>query len=287
MVAAITGFYSVRQNAQAVRMSSNENILWAAFQIEVELLRFLETLATYETGTELNPEYVNHRFDILWSRLAVFQSGTVGQRLLHYDRDKQVISQMAETMRKTESLVVGLSSGDPSVALEIAAEFQAFPIPLRLLSRDVMHGEVKAEAGVRKALATSVMVLLILSSAAVVASLALLAIFWRDSVRFRQIALQNEELLHTATMANESKEKFLTMMSHELRTPMNGVLWAIGSVGTKSDLKRAVAPGATIGTVWPANERVVNRHSGFQRLANRHIRAGHKPVRAGANRLRY
>jgi signal transduction histidine kinase len=224
MVAAITGFYSVKQNAQAVRMSSNENILWAAFQIEVELLRFLETLATYETGTELNPEYVNHRFDILWSRLAVFQSGTVGQRLLHYDRDKQVISQMAETMRKTESLVVGLSSGDPSVALEIAAEFQAFPIPLRLLSRDVMHGEVKAEAGVRKTLATSVMVLLILSSAAVVASLALLAIFWRDSVRFRQIALQNEELLHTATMANKSKEKFLTMMSHELRTPMNGVL---------------------------------------------------------------
>ncbi|NOX72725.1 MAG: hypothetical protein GXP03_03560 [Alphaproteobacteria bacterium] len=225
------GFSIVQRDVSVMRDSGRENILWSAAQIEIELLRFQNTLAHFTANDpDIGPQQVNDRFDILWSRISLFQQGSVGARLRAYDDRDSIIAALFAKMKEFETEVVTLQPGDIAAGAQLDHEFAAFSADLRRLSREVLHGEEQISASQRENLAKSSSLLTALSTVAVIASLLMILFFARETSQLRELASLNERLLQVSKKAGQAKSKFLAMMSHELRTPMNGVLGLLALV---------------------------------------------------------
>ncbi|MCP5072632.1 MAG: hypothetical protein GY947_04960 [Rhodobacteraceae bacterium] len=226
--AAGVAFVFVRSDIDAMREESRENLLWSSSQLEIEYFRFLETLARFDQDEyDVDTRDVNDRFDILWSRVILFQQGEVGLRLESYPDTQSTLTHLFSTLQHQESAVVNLQEGDVDAKLQILAAFREYEAELRRFNRDILHGEERRAAVLREELYSSSAMLAWLSFFAVTASVALLYFFAAETRRHRAIAAENRQLFRIAQTANQTKSRFLTMMSHELRTPMNGILGMI------------------------------------------------------------
>jgi len=225
------GYFGVRQDINELRAADHETILWSAVQVELELARFEHVLeGVIEREPEATNQYVNERFDILWSRISLFDQGSVGTRLRKYDQPGQVVAKLFSLMKRLEPEIVGLKADDKKAALRLTREFSPFGAKLHVLSLAVLHGEENIRAGYREALSKSSSTMLVISVMAVFASLLMIVVFARESNRFRHLAELNQTLLDRETKAGRAKSQFLAMMSHELRTPLNGVLGLLALV---------------------------------------------------------
>ena len=231
IVLAALGYRAFQGNLNALNASSQEPIDWSAMQLEIELLKFDSELARFAMAeTTATPNTVNHRFDILWSRVAVFQRGKVGERLAAYSGTSDTIAQLFDAMKLHEDTIVGLKADDHEATHQLLREFTGFVNDIRLMSRTVYLGEIGAEAQMRSDLRESAYLTAYASIAFLLLSIIALVYINRESLRFQNLARRNRQLAYEAEEANKSKSRFLTMMSHELRTPMNGVLGTLALV---------------------------------------------------------
>ena len=222
---ASLGYLTMRTNLLALNGLNQENLGWSTSQLQLELDRFRRTLAEFRAGDEhATVERVNNRFDVLWSRVALTQDGSVGTRLRELDAESGTIPLLLATLQENEALVTGLSPGDFASADRLAAAFAGLDIPVRDFARRVFHNEDEALASVRDKLRASVFFTAFVSFIAFAISGVSLWFLNRESAANRKMAARNLKLARAAEEANATKSRFLTMMSHELRTPMNGVL---------------------------------------------------------------
>lgn len=224
------GVYAFQTDFSALRRSTQENIIWSANQLEFELARFKGTLARFAAGApDVDTVTVNRRFDVLWSRVPLFESGETGRRLAQYDREGRVAALFAE-MQVQDARVVGLAPGDTATALDLVAIFTPHSRRLRELSLAVLHGEEENRRVIRTNVRQSAEMTVYLT----VGALALLTVgvmfLFRQNRGFRKLAETNRVLAEEATTANLAKSRFMSMMSHELRTPLNGVLGLLALV---------------------------------------------------------
>src|SRR5690606_16863720 len=83
---AALGYFSIRRDVDNLRVISQDNILWSATQMEVELLRFQLSVAELSSTPDAPTlERVRERFDILWSRVFIMSRGRVGETMRAYD----------------------------------------------------------------------------------------------------------------------------------------------------------------------------------------------------------
>lgn len=224
------GIYAFQTDFSALRRSTQENIIWSANQLEFELARFKGTLARFAAGVpDVDASTVNRRFDVLWSRVQLFDTGDTGRRLIQYDPEGRVAALFAE-MQAKESLVVSLGPGDAQIALDLIVDFTPHSRSLRDLSLAVLHGEEENRRVVRENVRTSAETTVYLTLGALVLLTVGIVLLFRQNRGFRRLAETNRVLAEDANAANMAKSRFMTMMSHELRTPLNGVLGLLALV---------------------------------------------------------
>lgn len=232
IVMAVVGFLAQERNLEGLRESSQESIFWDASQSEAELARFVAAVGRFALGDEgVTAAEVNKRFDILWSRVRLFEQGEVGRRLARYDVERQVIAELHGLLEKHEDTIVNISRPvDPTRIQQMLTEFSAAGEHLRELSLKVLHAEEARLAGVREHVRASARLTWAVSMAALMLALLLIGIMLLETRRYRRMAEESAELAARAEAASQAKSRFLTMMSHELRTPMNGVLGLLALV---------------------------------------------------------
>ena len=221
---AAAGFITFNRSLNAMQQASQENINWSASQLERELFRFRDSLGASEAGHSSSTADINQRFDVLWSRVAIFQRGNVGQRLHEYDMDTNVIGRLFEELKRQEVTVVSLSSFDFTTLGQLHAAFYPYSIELSELSRRITVGEEEKAALVRAQMRQGANFALYASIATVLLVIGAMIYFVLEGRLFRRLAHENMMLADKFKQASLVKSRFLTMMSHELRTPMNGVL---------------------------------------------------------------
>ena len=220
---ATFGFLTFKDSLDAMKRASQENISWSATQLERELTRFQESLGTDRAGTSSSTVDINQRFDVLWSRVAVFQRGKVGARLRVYDT-ANIVGRLFAELRRQEVAVVSISSFDFTTLASISRAFRPYGMALHELSRRITVGEEEKAAGIRAQMRESANYALYASVLTVFLVAGALVYFVHEGAQFRKLAGENDLLAKKFKAASEVKSRFLTMMSHELRTPMNGVL---------------------------------------------------------------
>ncbi len=218
------GFFGFQKDLAALNKSNQENISWSAMQLDMELLRFHDAILSLKNDEGLTERQFNQRFDILWSRVAIFQQGRVGERLRSYDSETNILGRLFAEIQAQAIVVENIDSVSPSEIDSLLGILEQYSIEIRGLSKSIFVGEEKIRSDLNAQMRASANSTLTLSIASVIFLLIGLTISSWQARRFKNLAHKNKLLAEIAENASQSKTRFLTMMSHELRTPMNGVL---------------------------------------------------------------
>ncbi|HRW16196.1 HAMP domain-containing sensor histidine kinase [Amaricoccus sp.] len=222
---AAVGFFTIRRDVEDLRVISQDNILWSATQMEVELLRFELSLAELRSDlTEEALEDVRERFDILWSRVFLMSRGRVGQVMRGYDEGFGSLKKIATYLEEIDPVLQALHPEDIVTIERMQVELEGFQQELRLYTLRVVRADTVASALVRDRIQSSAQTTAIVSIAAVLLSVLSLFLILRENRRQRELVRLSRQHAEEAELSSRAKSRFLTMMSHELRNPLNGVL---------------------------------------------------------------
>jgi hypothetical protein len=219
------GFLSIRKDIENLRAISQDNILWSATQMEVELLRFQRSLAGFSTDpTAVSLDAMHYRFDILWSRVELMRHGRVGQLLRLYDEGYGTLDTLFDYLEAIDPVILGLQPDGAAQVPAILADLEDFQDQMRQYTLRVVRGDTAAAAQVRDRMRTNSQVTAFIGLSALVISLLSLFLIMRDNAHQRVVASMSQRQAEAAEAASRAKSRFLTMMSHELRNPLNGIL---------------------------------------------------------------
>lgn len=222
---AAVGYFAIRRDVDNLRVISQDNILWSATQMEVELLRFQLSVADLAAEhTEAALDAVRERFDILWSRVFIMSRGRVGEIMRAYDEGHGSLAMMAAFMEEIDPVIAELAPDDLATIQRIVEALQELQQELRLYTLRVVRADTAASAAVRDRIQTSAETTSMISIGAVLLSVLSLVLILRENRQQRELVAMTQRVAEEAELSSRAKSRFLSMMSHELRNPLNGVL---------------------------------------------------------------
>ncbi len=222
---AAIGFLSIRKNVEDLRVISQDNILWTASQMEVELLRFHNSIS--QLKSEPTPEMLDEaqkRFDFLWSRVFMMRKGRVGALIRAYDEGHGSLDALAKYLIEIDPVLQNLDPSDTDTINRISDDLEALQAGLRIFTLQVVRGDTANAAVVRDRIEDSARTTALISLGAVFLSVLALVLILRENRRQSELAAMSRRAAEMAEQSSRAKSRFLSMMSHELRNPLNGVL---------------------------------------------------------------
>ncbi len=232
LVAAVWLFVGLSDSRDAVSRSIREDAVWASFQADREAARLVETI--YDAQQSGVARDVLLRFDLLYSRLGLLQSGKygiafgtdskVGEKATTVVRLAMDLTSDIDMLAKTpasieqrapqllkEARAIRAATGELIVAVNAAVN------ALRVAERD-RSLDTYFHIGLAVAGLTLMLVLIV----------GLLGLQLRHISRtgreMEQLSEKYARSAHDAEAANRAKSAFLANMSHEIRTPLNAII---------------------------------------------------------------
>lgn len=219
---------ATRNGHETLDQISDERIFWSAAQAEVESLRFLNALERFgRADPAVTTQEVIDRFEILWSRIHLFQEGQIGARLSSFPEVAQKIERLTAVLSEQEPVVLSLNAGEREKVEAITAAFLPCSRALRQIAVTVASDEERRFSNLRNELRNQHWHILAFTLGLLLTGGLLVYLLDRERRISASLAMRNAALAREATQSNRAKSNFLAMMSHELRTPMNGVLGMI------------------------------------------------------------
>jgi diguanylate cyclase (GGDEF)-like protein len=108
--------------------------LWGVAQANYELLRLVNTLDAYATGTlEVTRDDLMERFDIFWSRLPLLVEGPDGQRIVDISDAEEIIPDLRHELARLEPGILAIEPGEREPHLRLREALLTFHSPLHRL----------------------------------------------------------------------------------------------------------------------------------------------------------
>ncbi|MGS2744665.1 ATP-binding protein [Halomonas sp. LS-001] len=228
MVAALTTW---RQDS--LTQSLREDTTWVVYKLDRDTVQLLNALlvASQESITPDEQDFINLRFELLYSRINVLTNGEVSRLLRQIPQVPMLISDIQEQLDALDDLIVPHGAQGLLALTDIQSRLQALA---RLTERLMIaiNGHL-AEAATQERAQLSALYRLLISLLVGMSFSALLVVVFlvremRENVEARReqelLGDQLEEVAKQAQSANQAKSDFLAIVSHEIRTPLNGVL---------------------------------------------------------------
>jgi signal transduction histidine kinase/DNA-binding NarL/FixJ family response regulator len=238
LVASILRYEQLQDRAS---ISSPENAVWNSAQAELELARFLDALLLYGSGApEGDAARVRDHFELLWSRVGLYQSGVLATAIAGRPDYLQLIEELLAALTATDAGLDALRPGDLAQARAVHARFRPFLARLREMTvQDLRRDMERNEAlrGLHQKLTQQVFVfvsLFIVTAVLVVAG----------SVRSTR---QMQRLFHVAAAARDDAEISRAQLRHAVTSINEGFALydAQDRLVLCNDRYRALYPGRT------------------------------------------
>jgi signal transduction histidine kinase len=212
-------------DAEGVYAFRQENLVWNASQLRFELTRTLLALKDFALEPhDRAADTVATRFDVLWSRAAIFESGAVAERLMAVEGGPALSHEMTGALERHETTMMALAEASPAAVRAAIEDFSRLLPRAQTFTAATANFEEGRMGAVQQAIIDSNRLNFWKSIATALAafSLAIAGLLMARADRAR--LHEQQRRTREAEREVETKRRFMTMMSHELRTPMNGML---------------------------------------------------------------
>jgi signal transduction histidine kinase/CheY-like chemotaxis protein len=230
LVSLMLVFISNQRDLESLRkrslIGSNETI-WRLNDVIVDTLHFgystnLALLAAPENAfqEERALDAVLLRFELLWSKVDI----ALTSDLRFFESFYGPLAALKEQLVALDPVLYGDGALDYSALLNVSEQIQEHGLALQKTWQDSYTNQVFS----KRELAQLAEARSVFRERLVLLLIALLVVYLLAEARLVSRAKRKEEHLlaeaKAASMANETKSRFLANVSHEIRTPLNGII---------------------------------------------------------------
>ncbi|WP_222863115.1 ATP-binding protein [Marinomonas sp. IMCC 4694] len=230
MGASALMFFELVDRQKMILSAVEEDALWASYQLDRETLKLRNSLKLLEDGfTQERLDDAMIRFDILYSRLHVFETGQLRVLFDRLPGSGEMLDFMQVKMEKMDGLLF-TDNAIANIGLILKeSELMQKKTEMVVLESLALRSKGKVEErnntlGLFFYLGSLIALLTVTVVFIIVMLFKQLKITKESYRKSKQLAAELEVAVYSAEQALHIKSEFLATMSHEIRTPMNVII---------------------------------------------------------------